>query len=54
MVTETLKRRQVRQHGLAHANKVDNDVLKALMELNSTVNADITKLNEVTISNRQI
>lgn len=36
---------QVRQHGLAHANKVDNDVLEALMGAKLTVNADITKLN---------
>ncbi len=36
---------QVRQHGLAHANKVDNDVLEALMGAKLTVNVDITKLN---------
>ncbi|HII0522966.1 TPA: N4-gp56 family major capsid protein [Staphylococcus aureus] len=36
---------QVRQYGLAHANKVDNDVLEALMGAKLTVNADITKLN---------
>lgn len=36
---------QVRQHGLAHANKVDNDVLEALMGAKLTVNADITILN---------
>ncbi|HDK8140764.1 TPA: N4-gp56 family major capsid protein [Staphylococcus aureus] len=36
---------QVRQHGLSHANKVDNDVLEALMGAKLTVNADITKLN---------
>ncbi|HCY7825512.1 TPA: N4-gp56 family major capsid protein [Staphylococcus aureus] len=38
---------QVRQHGLAHANKVDNDVLEALMGAKLTVNADITKLNDL-------
>ncbi|EGQ0329823.1 N4-gp56 family major capsid protein [Staphylococcus pseudintermedius] len=36
---------QVRQHGLAHANKVDNDVLEALMGAKLTVEADITKLD---------
>ncbi|WP_255201411.1 N4-gp56 family major capsid protein [Staphylococcus chromogenes] len=34
----------VRQHGLAIANKVDNDVLEALQGATLTVEADITKL----------
>ncbi|NHM91326.1 MULTISPECIES: N4-gp56 family major capsid protein [Staphylococcus] len=35
----------VRQHGLAIANKVDNDVLAALKTATLTVEADITKLD---------
>ncbi|UXR51593.1 N4-gp56 family major capsid protein [Staphylococcus simulans] len=35
----------VRQHGLAIANKVDNDVLEALKGATLTVEADITKLD---------
>ncbi|MDR5602089.1 N4-gp56 family major capsid protein [Staphylococcus coagulans] len=38
------KGEQVRQHGLAIANKVDNDVLEALKRATLTVEADITKL----------
>lgn len=34
----------VRQHGLAHANKVDNDVLEALRGATVSVSADATKL----------
>lgn len=38
------KGEQVRQHGLAIANRVDNDVLEALLGARLTVNADITTL----------